>query len=60
MLRFPFRRLLSTNTTTTKAKPQRPTSPHLTIYQPQLTWYLSSAFRITGVMYVGSKLVYEN
>ncbi|EPB86119.1 succinate dehydrogenase (ubiquinone) cytochrome b560 subunit [Mucor circinelloides 1006PhL] len=26
----------------------RPSSPHLTIYQPQLTWYMSSAHRITG------------
>lgn len=28
----------------------RPVSPHLTIYQPQLTWYLSSLHRITGVI----------
>lgn len=27
----------------------RPNSPHLTIYQPQLTWYLSILTRITGV-----------
>ncbi|EPS39934.1 hypothetical protein H072_6349 [Dactylellina haptotyla CBS 200.50] len=27
----------------------RPVSPHLTIYQPQLTWYLSMTTRITGV-----------
>ncbi|SCV00502.1 LAMI_0G05468g1_1 [Lachancea mirantina] len=27
----------------------RPVSPHLTIYQPQLTWYLSSLHRVTGV-----------
>ncbi|KAI9310933.1 succinate dehydrogenase cytochrome b560 subunit [Dichotomocladium elegans] len=26
----------------------RPTSPHVTIYQPQLTWYMSGAHRITG------------
>ncbi|KAI8928429.1 hypothetical protein BC831DRAFT_448661 [Entophlyctis helioformis] len=26
----------------------RPTSPHLTIYQPQLTWYISGAFRVTA------------
>ncbi|KAG2199849.1 hypothetical protein INT46_002733 [Mucor plumbeus] len=26
----------------------RPSSPHLTIYQPQLTWFMSSAHRITG------------
>ncbi|CDO95908.1 unnamed protein product [Kluyveromyces dobzhanskii CBS 2104] len=27
----------------------RPVSPHLTIYQPQLTWYLSSLHRVSGV-----------
>ncbi|KAI5449009.1 cytochrome b subunit of succinate dehydrogenase, Sdh3p [Naganishia albida] len=27
---------------------KRPNSPHLTIYQPQLTWYLSGLNRITG------------
>lgn len=27
----------------------RPISPHLSIYQPQLTWYGSIANRITGV-----------
>src|SRR5689334_13301470 len=26
----------------------RPVSPHLTIYQPQVTWYLSALNRITG------------
>jgi succinate dehydrogenase (ubiquinone) cytochrome b560 subunit len=26
----------------------RPMSPHLTIYQPQLTWYMSALHRITG------------
>ncbi|KAH3683770.1 hypothetical protein WICPIJ_005259 [Wickerhamomyces pijperi] len=31
----------------------RPTSPHLTIYQPQLTWYLSSVHRVSGVMLAG-------
>lgn len=28
---------------------QRPNSPHLTIYQPQLTWISSIANRMTGV-----------
>lgn len=28
----------------------RPISPHLTIYQPQLTWYLSSVHRISLVL----------
>ncbi|KAJ3043079.1 cytochrome b subunit of succinate dehydrogenase, Sdh3p, partial [Rhizoclosmatium hyalinum] len=27
---------------------KRPISPHLFIYQPQLTWYLSMFHRITG------------
>ncbi|KAJ1983576.1 hypothetical protein H4R34_001197 [Dimargaris verticillata] len=31
-----------------RARENRPVSPHLSIYQPQLTWYLSSATRITG------------
>ncbi|KAF8536414.1 mitochondrial succinate dehydrogenase subunit C [Trichophaea hybrida] len=32
----------------------RPIAPHLSIYQPQLTWYMSSANRVTGVMLAGS------
>lgn len=28
----------------------RPISPHLTIYQPQLTWYLSSVHRLTLIL----------
>ncbi|CAD6582262.1 MAG: cytochrome b subunit of succinate dehydrogenase, Sdh3p [Tremellales sp. Tagirdzhanova-0007] len=32
----------------------RPQSPHLTIYQPQVTWILSSANRITGVFLSGA------
>lgn len=32
-----------------KQRSMRPNSPHLTIYQPQLTWYGSIANRITGV-----------
>ncbi|KAH8086848.1 cytochrome b subunit of succinate dehydrogenase, Sdh3p [Filobasidium floriforme] len=31
----------------------RPNSPHLTIYQPQLTWVLSSLNRITGTALSG-------
>lgn len=30
-----------------KQRKQRPISPHLTIYQPQLTWYLSSLHRLS-------------
>ncbi|HLJ64069.1 MAG TPA: succinate dehydrogenase, cytochrome b556 subunit [Stellaceae bacterium] len=29
--------------------PQRPISPHLQIYQPQLTWILSISHRLTGL-----------
>ncbi|KAK9355310.1 hypothetical protein V1505DRAFT_380480 [Lipomyces doorenjongii] len=32
-----------------KQRGNRPTSPHLAIYKPQITWYLSSLHRITGV-----------
>lgn len=28
----------------------RPSSPHLTIYQPQLTWYLSTLHRVSGIV----------
>lgn len=40
---------------------QRPISPHLTIYEPQLTWYMSSFHRITllilgGTFYVVTML----
>ncbi|TGZ79503.1 cytochrome b560 subunit of succinate dehydrogenase [Ascodesmis nigricans] len=37
---------------------QRPISPHLTIYQPQLTWYMSSLNRITGVALAASVYLY--
>ncbi|PSK39836.1 succinate dehydrogenase, cytochrome b556 subunit [Candidozyma pseudohaemuli] len=32
----------------------RPVSPHLQIYQPQLTWYLSGLHRVTGVAMSGA------
>lgn len=32
----------------------RPVSPHLTIYEPQLTWALSGVHRITGVAMAGA------
>lgn len=32
----------------------RPTSPHLQIYEPQLTWIMSSFHRITGVAMAGA------
>ncbi|KAL4787848.1 hypothetical protein BJX76DRAFT_267949 [Aspergillus varians] len=32
---------------------RRPVSPHLTIYRPQVTWYLSGLHRITGILLSG-------
>lgn len=60
-VRAASRRLLSTAKTTVSEEEQilvaqrknRPVSPHLTIYQPQLTWYLSSMHRVSGVMLGG-------
>ncbi|KAF2140190.1 uncharacterized protein K452DRAFT_288956 [Aplosporella prunicola CBS 121167] len=37
-----------------KQRTQRPVSPHLTIYRPQITWYASMFNRITGAMLSGS------
>ncbi|KAI0029415.1 cytochrome b subunit of succinate dehydrogenase, Sdh3p [Vararia minispora EC-137] len=41
---------------------KRPSSPHFTIYQPQLTWYASIAHRMTGtalsVLLYGFALAY--
>jgi succinate dehydrogenase (ubiquinone) cytochrome b560 subunit len=31
----------------------RPNAPHLTIYQPQITWVLSAMHRITGFAVTG-------
>lgn len=36
-----------------KQRLHRPVAPHLGIYQPQITWYLSSLNRITGVALSG-------
>ncbi|KAL4805944.1 hypothetical protein BDV18DRAFT_140194 [Aspergillus unguis] len=32
---------------------RRPVSPHLTIYRPQITWYMSGLHRITGIILSG-------
>lgn len=37
---------------------KRPTSPHLTIYRPQITWYLSSLNRITGSVLSGGFYIF--
>ncbi|SCU90119.1 LANO_0D07646g1_1 [Lachancea nothofagi CBS 11611] len=57
-LKMMTRRMVSTAKTTVSEqesilvaqRKNRPVSPHLTIYQPQLTWYLSSLHRISGVV----------
>jgi succinate dehydrogenase (ubiquinone) cytochrome b560 subunit len=36
----------------------RPTSPHLTIYKPQIPWILSSLNRITGVVLSGGLYIF--
>ncbi|CAG58410.1 uncharacterized protein GVI51_D01859 [Nakaseomyces glabratus] len=37
-----------------KQRALRPISPHLTIYQPQLTWYMSSVHRISHLILGGT------
>lgn len=41
-----------------KQRLNRPVSPHLTIYQPQITWIVSIATRITGVALSGGLYLY--
>ncbi|KAI6239175.1 Succinate dehydrogenase cytochrome b560 subunit, mitochondrial [Aphelenchoides fujianensis] len=36
---------------------KRPLSPHLSIYKPQLTWYMSGAHRIVGCVMGGTLLI---
>jgi succinate dehydrogenase (ubiquinone) cytochrome b560 subunit len=36
----------------------RPVSPHISIYQPQITWYASGLNRITGVTLAGTFYVF--
>ncbi|KKZ68901.1 succinate dehydrogenase (ubiquinone) cytochrome b560 subunit [[Emmonsia] crescens] len=38
----------------------RPVSPHLSIYQPQITWILSSLNRITGVALSGGFYIFAS
>lgn len=42
-----------------KQRSVRPSSPHFTIYQPQLTWYGSIANRITGVGLSGRESLFH-
>jgi len=41
-----------------KQRLARPTSPHLSIYRPQITWYASGLNRITGVILSGALYVW--
>ncbi|KAI9822541.1 MAG: hypothetical protein M1827_000260 [Pycnora praestabilis] len=41
-----------------KQRRNRPVSPHLSIYQPQVTWYLSALNRITGSTLSGGLYVF--
>jgi succinate dehydrogenase (ubiquinone) cytochrome b560 subunit len=37
---------------------QRPTSPHLTVYQPQIPWVLSMTHRLTGAVLSGGLYIF--
>ncbi|KAJ2034099.1 hypothetical protein H4S03_005208 [Coemansia sp. S3946] len=41
-----------------RARKNRPVSPHLGIYQPQMSWVLSGLHRNTGVMIGGAAYLY--
>ncbi|ORY19199.1 mitochondrial succinate dehydrogenase cytochrome b560 subunit C [Clohesyomyces aquaticus] len=41
-----------------KQRLNRPNSPHLSIYRPQITWYASSLNRITGIVLSGGLYVF--
>ncbi|KAL9121838.1 MAG: hypothetical protein Q9187_001600, partial [Circinaria calcarea] len=41
-----------------KQRLNRPISPHLSIYQPQITWYLSGLNRISGSILSGSFYIF--
>lgn len=43
----------ATNKILAQQRLHRPVAPHLSIYQPQITWYLSGLHRITGVVLSG-------
>ncbi|KAL6239461.1 hypothetical protein BDW75DRAFT_236372 [Aspergillus navahoensis] len=53
-------RFAATSTTTSdpskilaEQRLRRPVSPHLTIYRPQITWYMSGLHRVTGIILSG-------
>lgn len=41
-----------------KQRRNRPVAPHLAIYKPQITWYLSGLNRVTGVALSGGFYVF--
>lgn len=41
-----------------KQRLNRPVSPHLSIYRPQITWYLSALNRVTGCILSGGLYIY--
>ncbi|KAF2871192.1 mitochondrial succinate dehydrogenase cytochrome b560 subunit C [Massariosphaeria phaeospora] len=41
-----------------KQRLQRPVSPHLSIYRPQITWYGSALNRVTAVVLSGSLYIF--
>ncbi|CAO2647402.1 Nn.00g083240.m01.CDS01 [Neocucurbitaria sp. VM-36] len=41
-----------------KQRLQRPVSPHLTIYRPQITWYASGLNRVSGLMLSGPLYIF--
>ncbi|KAK2748990.1 hypothetical protein FQN57_007273 [Myotisia sp. PD_48] len=43
-----------------KQRLNRPVAPHITIYQPQLTWYLSAFNRITGCLVSGGLYIFAS
>ncbi|PPJ60341.1 hypothetical protein CBER1_10730 [Cercospora berteroae] len=46
------------NSILAKQRLNRPVAPHLAIYRPQITWYLSALNRITGVAVSGAFYAY--
>ncbi|CAG8814814.1 44581_t:CDS:2 [Gigaspora margarita] len=40
------------------ARAARPLSPHMTIYQPQITWYMSASHRVTGGILAAGAIAY--
>nr|BAS04498.1 succinate dehydrogenase complex, subunit C, integral membrane protein [Trichophyton mentagrophytes] len=48
------------NSILAKQRLNRPVSPHLSIYRPQITWYLSGLNRITGAILSGGLYIFAS